>query len=269
MKIFRALKIAVTCGAFIAPPVALGQQSQQDLAKQLSNPVSSLISVPFQLNIDHDIGSDDAGDRMTLNIQPVVPLTLNDDWNVISRTILPVIDQQDIFPGAGDQFGLGDTVQSFFFSPKAPTAGGWIWGAGPVLLLPTGTDELLGSDQWGLGPTGVALKQVGAWTYGGLANHIWSVAGDDDRGDINSTFLQPFVAYATPQGWTFGANLEVTIDWENDTETVPINVFASKVTHLGGQLVQIGGGLRYYFDSPDSGPEGFGIRINFVLLYPK
>ena len=189
MKIIRALQIALTFSSLAATVASLGQQSQQDLAKRLSNPVSSLISVPFQFNIDHDIGPDDAGDRMTLNFQPVVPLTLNDDWNVISRTILPVIDQQDIYPGAGDQFGLGDTVQSFFFSPKAPTVSGWIWGAGPVFLLPTGTDELLGSDQWGVGPTGVALKQVGSWTYGGLANHIWSVAGDDDRGDVNSTFL--------------------------------------------------------------------------------
>jgi hypothetical protein len=107
------------------------QTDTQELAKKLSNPVAALISVPFQLNIDHDIGPEDAGDRMTLNIQPVVPISLSENWNLISRTILPVVDQQDIFPGAGDQFGLGDVVQSVFFSPKAPTAGGWIWGAGP------------------------------------------------------------------------------------------------------------------------------------------
>lgn len=250
-------------------PVSRAQQSQAELAKQLSNPVSSLISMPFQFNFDRDIGPDDVGDRITLNMQPVVPLTLNDDWNVISRTILPLVDQQDIFPGAGDQFGLGDTVQSFFFSPKLPTSNGWIWGAGPVALLPTATDNLLGSDKWGLGPTGVALKQQGPWTYGGLFNHIWSVAGDSDRPDINSTFLQPFATYTTPTAWTFGANLEATRDWENEEWSIPMHLFAAKVTHVGDQLVQIGGGLRYFVESSDNGPEGLGFRFYVILLFPK
>jgi hypothetical protein len=266
----RQLQLALFISAGLGAVVtARAQNDTQELAKQLSNPVSSLISVPFQLNFDRDIGPDDNGERMTLNIQPVAPFSLNDEWNLISRTILPVVDQQDIYPGAGDQFGLGDTVQSVFFSPKAPTAGGWIWGAGPVALLPTATDELLGSDQWGLGPTGVALKQQGPWTYGGLANHIWSVAGDDDRPDINATFLQPFVTYTTPAAWTFGANLEATRDWENEQWSVPMHLFAAKVTQVGGQLVQAGGGLRYWIDSPDSGPEGLGFRFYVTLLFPK
>jgi hypothetical protein len=252
-----------------AGTVAAQDASQAELAKKLANPVAALISVPIQFNYDEDIGPGDDGERTTINIQPVVPVDFNEDLNVISRTILPVVFQDDIFPGAGSQSGIGDVVQSLFFSPKAPTASGWIWGAGPVFLLPTATDELLGADQWGLGPTGVALKQIGPWTYGGLANHIVSVAGDSDRADVNATFLQPFVTYSTPQGWTYGANMEATRDWENETWTVPLNVFANKVTTLGGQLVQVGGGLRYYLDSPASGPEGLGIRINFVLLYPR
>jgi hypothetical protein len=124
------------------------------LAQELSNPIASLISVPFQFNYDQNIGPEEEGERLTLNIQPVIPFSLNDDWNVISRTIVPIISQDDIFPGAGDQFGLGDTVQSLFFSPATPGPSGIIWGVGPVFLLPTGglSDELLSGEKWGAGP---------------------------------------------------------------------------------------------------------------------
>jgi hypothetical protein len=214
-------------------------------AKQLANPVSALISVPLQLNFEDNIGPLDEGSRVTLNMQPVIPFSLNEDWNLISRTILPLISQQDIFPGSGSQSGLGDTVQSLFFSPVNPTVSGWIWGAGPVFLLPTATDELLGADKWGAGPTAVALKQQGPWTYGFLANHIWSFAGDSDRNDVSSTFLQPFVGYTTAKGWSFDIQTESTYDWENEHWNVPLVFLVSKVTTIGGQLIQVQAGPRY------------------------
>lgn len=246
-----------------------GAASEGDLAMQLSNPVAALISAPLQLNYDQDIGPAEDGDRWLLNVQPVIPFGLNDRWNLISRTILPVVRQSDIFPGAGTQTGVGDVVQSIFFSPKAPTAAGWIWGAGPVLLLPTGSDDLLTTDKWGGGPTAVVLKQSNGWTRGMLANHIWSFAGDDDRADVNATFLQPFLTYTTPTQWTFSLNTESTYDWEGEDWSVPVNASASKLTRLGGQLVSLGGGLRYWVDSPDSGAEGVGLRITVTLLFPR
>jgi hypothetical protein len=255
--------------AMPALPARADESSEASLALQLSNPVAALISVPLQLNYDQDIGPVDDGDRWLLNVQPVIPFDLNDDWNLISRTILPLVRQSEIFPGAGTQTGTGDVVQSLFFSPKAPTASGWIWGAGPVLLLPTGSNDLLTTDKWGAGPTAVVLKQSNGWTRGALANHIWSFAGDGDRADVNATFLQPFLTYTTPTQWTFGLNTESTYDWENEQWSVPVNVSASKLTRFGSQLVSLGGGLRYWLDSPDSGAEGLGLRLTVTLLFPR
>jgi hypothetical protein len=240
-----------------------------ELAKKLSNPVASLISVPLQSNFDFRIGPDDDGWRYQLNVQPVIPISLGEDWNVISRTILPVIYQDDIFPGAGDQFGLGDTTQSFFFSPKAPLFDFLILGAGPVFLIPTGTDELLGTEKFGIGPTLVALTQQGHWTVGILANHIESVAGDDDRADVSSTFLQPFIAYNTSDAWTFTLQTETSYDWEGEAWSVPVNVLASKLLKIEGQAVSLGAGVRYWAESPDTGPEGFGARFIVTFLFPE
>ena len=255
--------------ALVAGLPGAANADDTDIAKQLSNPVAALISVPMQLNYDTDFGVDDEGSVLRLNVQPVIPISIGDEWNMISRTILPIVDQNDV-PFAGvSEFGLGDTVQSLFFSPKAPTSSGWIWGAGPVLLVPTASDEVLGSEKWGIGPTAVALKQSGPWTYGGLANHIESFAGESGRADISATFLQPFVSYITQSKTTYAVNLESTYDWETRNWSIPLNVTANQLLRFGNQLVQVGGGIRYWVESPDNGPEGWGLRLQFTLLYPK
>ena len=263
------LAVLLVCALTAGQVQAQASDTEEQLARQLSNPVASLVSVPLQLNYNDGIGPLDDGEQWVLNVQPVIPFSLNDDWNLISRTIVPVVYQNDLFPGAGSQTGLGDTVQSLFFSPAAPTASGWIWGVGPVFLVPTGTDDLLTTDKWGAGPTGVVLRQQGQWTYGVLANHLWSFAGNDDRQDINATFLQPFVSFTTPTAWTYSLQTESTYDWENSAWQVPLRVSASKVTRIGRQLVSYGGGISYWLESPDRGPEGFGFRLTLTLLYPR
>lgn len=266
---FRPMRMTqLLLPALLVCTTASAEDNAQDLAKKLSNPVASLISVPFQFNYDSGYGPDD-GDKAYVNVQPVIPITLNDDWNLISRTILPIAWQNDIAGPSGDQFGLGDTTQSLFLSPAKPTEGGIIWGAGPVILLPTATDDLLGSGKWGAGPTAVVLTQRGPWTVGALANHIWSFAGDDDRSDVNSTFLQPFVAYTTKDAWTFTLNTESTYNWEADEWSVPINFQVAKLLVIEKQPVSLFAGLRYWAASPDSGPDGIGVRAGITLLFPK
>jgi hypothetical protein len=264
----RSAAAFLFAAAFAAAPGA-ARAADEELAQQLANPVASLISVPFQFNYDDGIGPSGDGSRLLLNFQPVIPFSLGEDWNLISRTIVPIVDQSDIFPGAGSQTGLGDTVLSLFLSPKAPTAGGIIWGVGPVFLLPTATDDLLGTGKWGIGPTGVILRQQGPWTVGGLANHIWSVAGGKDRADINRTFLQPFASFTTPDAWTFTLQTETTYNWETEEWAVPVNVVASKVMTVGDQPVSFFGGLRYWAQSSDGGPEGWGLRFGATLLFPR
>ncbi len=267
MKAIAAVTSLALFAAASCP--AVHAQDADELAKQLSNPVASLISVPLQLNWDDGIGPDDDGSKTTLNVQPVIPISISEDWNLISRTIVPIVYQNEIFPGAGSQSGIGDVTQSFFFSPKAPTGSGWIWGVGPVLYLPTASDDLLGADKWGAGPTAVVLKQTEAgWTYGALVNHVWSFAGDDNRADISNTFLQPFLSKGLGQGRTLTANLESTYDWKAEQWTVPINFTYSKVGKIGSQLVSYAGGVRYYAEAPDGGAD-WGLRFVFTLLYPK
>ena len=251
---------------FIGLAGGAAAQEGASLAQQLSNPVADLISVPFQLNYDTNIGADDGGSRWTLNIQPVIPMSLSADWNLISRTIVPVVSTDGIPMGAGSRTGLGDTIQSFFFSPKEPTEAGWIWGAGPVFLLPTSTDDRFGAGEWGAGVTGVALRQEGPWTFGALANHIVDI---NAATDINASFIQPFLSYTTPTAWTYTVNTETTYDWDADQWSVPVNVAVSKLTTIGNRPVSFTGGARYWAESTPAGPEGWAARFVVTLLYPK
>jgi hypothetical protein len=249
----------------VASP-AFGEDSSHDLATKLANPVASLISVPFQFNYDCCSGISD-GQRITLNIQPVVPFALDDHWNLIVRTIMPLIDQGEPAPGVGSHSGLGDTTQSFFFSPTTEP-GGIIWAVGPAFLWPTATDSHLGTRQWSAGPTVLVLQQRSGWTYGLLANHVWSFAGEDDHPNVSSTFLQPFLSYTWPDSTGVTIQSETTYDWTAETWTVPINLQLSHVYNFGHQPVSLLLGGRWYATRPNDGPT-WGLRFAVTFLFPK
>ncbi len=242
-----------------------GQRSRS--CKKLSNPIANLISVPFQYNFDDGYGNG-SGKKSFINVQPVIPISISPDWNPISRTIIPLVAQDDIRSGSGSQSGFGNIVQSFFFSPKKPTAKGVVWGVGSVVQLPTASDNTA-PDQWGGGLTGVVLKQSGPWTVGGLANHIWTDGDSSDGGNQSATFLQPFLAYTTPKATTFTPDTESIYNWKTEEWSVPINFVVSQVVKIGKQPVQLGLGARYWVETHDTGPDGWGLRAQLTLLFPK
>jgi hypothetical protein len=239
-----------------------------DLAKELSNPVASLISVPFQFNLDRGGGFDDDASKLTLNVQPVIPVSIGPTANLIIRTIVPIAYQDGLSGPNNSEFGLGDTIQSFFYSPAQVSSGGITWGAGPVFLYPTATSNKIGGEKWGAGPTVVVLKQAGQSTIGVLANHIWSVAGSRDRSDVSATFLQPFYSYTTRTATTYGVSSESTYNWKTKKWIVPIIVSASQLVKLGKQPISFGLGARYYAATPVGGPH-WGARFTATLLFPK
>ena len=241
--------------------------NEADLAKKLNNPVAALISVPLQSNLDDGIGTNRQGQKYTLNIQPVVPITLTDDWNLISRTILPVVSQRDIFYGSGAQSGLSDTLQSLFLSPSK--ASKLIWGVGPALLIPTGTDGLLSTGKWSAGPTFVVLSQFSGWTVGALVNQLWSFAGNSSRPEYNKFYLQPFLNYTTKTATTVGLSAEGTYDWIARGMSMPLIGTLSQVGKVNGQIFSLGVAVKYYVATVPNGPHGVGGRITLTFLFPR
>ena len=263
--------MALLVGACCAWPV-MAADDATSLAKAAQNPVASMISLPLQFNMNFDTGPED--DLQTvLNIQPVVPFSLGENWNLITRTIMPVISQPDFGVYSKRENGIGDIQFSTFLSPKAPSSGGWIWGAGPIVQLDSATDDRLGQGAWGLGPTAVALRMAGPWVYGALVNNVWSVSEDDDRGEVNQFLMQPFINYNFPSspGRYLTFSPIITANWEAESGEewlVPVGLGIGQITRLGNQPVNLQAAFYYNVERPEGAPN-YQVRLQFQLLFPK
>ncbi|HKW02279.1 MAG TPA: hypothetical protein VJN96_20825 [Vicinamibacterales bacterium] len=259
--------------ATLAPDASWAQQApaqtapaEQDLAKQLANPISSLVSLPFQFNWEQNVGPNHQT-RFVLNVQPVMPFAINNDWNLIARVIVPFVSQPPLVQGASPAFGVSDVLASFFVSPSHS---GIIWGVGPVISLPSTTIATLGTEKWSAGPTAVVLKQTGPWTGGALWNQVWSFSGNADRADVNQMFLQPFLSYQATKTLTLTLQSETIANWEVDEGrwTVPINVIVSKLSSFGTFPASYQFGFGGFAVHPDVGPS-WKVRGAIVILLPR
>jgi hypothetical protein len=259
----RAVVLLSIAATLCAANTARGEESE-DLAKQIQNPLANLVTLPLQANYNTGFGSDDRL-MFNLNIQPVVPFP-GKTWNIISRTIIPV---NSVPQGATDStFGLGDTSLSLFWSPAK--ASKLIWGVGPAFLLPTASNpEILGTDKWSLGPTGVIFYETGPWTMGIVASNVWSIAGNDQRENVNLLTAQYFFNFNFGKGWALGTAPIVTANWKADSGdrwTIPWGLNASKLMRFGDRPVNL---LLGYYDNatrPDGAAERqFRVQINFLF----
>ena len=243
------------------------EESQEALAKQAQNPVAKLISVPFQNNFNFGVGPYDAT-QYVLNIQPVIPISLSEDWNLITRTILPIINQPSPAPGVRSAFGMGDINPTFFLSPAKSEK--FIWGLGPTLTFPTATDPLLGAGKYSAGPAAVVLTMHGHWVIGALANNQWSYAGWGGK-NVNALLVQPFINYNLPHGWYVVTAPVITADWEADSDnrwTVPLGGGVGKIQRFGKLPINFQLQAFYNVVTPDNGAD-WQLRFQVQFLFPK
>src|SRR5262245_51301927 len=256
--------LSLVSGAAAQAPEA--SPDEAELAKKLANPISDLVSVPFQFNWEQNVGPRDET-RFVLNVQPVIPFSVSTNWNMIARVIVPFVSQPALSDDGMPAFGVSDVLASFFFSPKA---GGVIWGVGPVVSLPSTSIPTLGTGKWSAGPTAVVLKQTGPWTTGALWNQVWSFAGNTERRDVNQMFLQPFLSYQANRTITLTIQSETTANWKLDEGrwTMPVNVLLAKLSTFGVFPASYQLGVGAYPVHPDVGPS-WRVRGAIVILLPR
>ena len=247
-------------------PEAPGTNDAAEIAQKLTNPLAAMISIPNQNWFDFNLGPKKDGFRYTEESQPVYPMQISRDWNLLSRTTIPAVYQQNV-EGRTTQAGLSDSTEGLFLSPVHTKS--FIWGAGPNFLVPTGTNGLLSTRKFAIGPTAVVVEHKGHTNIGLLASHVWSVAGSDSHPSVSETYAQPFAAYTTTKAWTYAMTSYDTYNWTAGRWTAIVNpIRVSKLLKLGLQRLSVGGALRCTVTSPQYQPKGCGLEFTVTAVYP-
>ncbi len=236
-----------------------------DIAAQLANPVAKLVSVPFQFNYDQNIGAGHHGHMVSMKFQPVMPVSVNSEWNLIARPIVTTEWQTNIDGLSGT--GVGPIAIETFFSPA--DASRTVWGVGPYLSTPSLSGNRYGTAQWGAGASFVGMVRPGSWTIGMLGYQSWNVGGSAEAGTANNTYWQPFVSYVTKDAWTFTLDTESTFNWDTRRSSNPMNAIVSKLVYFGKMPVSLAVGARYYLTSTPDGPSGWGSRATMTFVFPE
>ena len=241
------------------------EDSETALAKKTQNPIANLISLPFQNNTSYNAGPRERTQNV-MNIQPVIPLNINENWNLITRTIFPIVSEPSTVPGENRQTGVGDTTFTSFLSPKEPAFGSLIWGAGPIFNIPTASDDRLGADAWGMGLSAVALTIQGPIVAGAIISNTWSLEGED----FSRFLLQYFINYNLGDGWYLVTSPIMTADWEADHDawTVPIGGGVGKVESFGGLPINFSVQAFYNAEKTKFGGD-WSTRLQVQLLFPR
>lgn len=267
----KLLKSTLTL-ALMALPMSANADEMSDteaekLAKAAQNPLATMISLPFQNNTNLNIGPNDSTQNI-LNIQPVWPFKINDEWNLITRTIIPVVSNPDILTGEGRVGGVGDTIFTSWFSPN--DSDNITWGVGPTLLLPTATDDTLGQDTWAVGLSAVILAMPGDWVVGSLFSNLWKVGGGD--ADINLFTWQYFINYNLDDGWYLVSAPIITANWEADSDhrwTVPLGGGAGKIFKIGKLPINAQLSLYNNIITPNDYGAEWQVRAQIQFMFPK
>ena len=265
MKRLHKLLAGITCILVLGPVYAADNESASiDIAREDQNPITRFYTVRFEDNAQFGFGPDDE----VLNffrIQPLVPVKLSEDWHLVTRAIIPIVHQP--WPESTD--GLSDIGLNFFLTPGR--AGKFIWGVGPALILPTATDDKIGTEKWSAGPAVAAVYYTGPWVIGAVAQNVWSFAGEDERNDVNLMTVRPLINYNLPNGWYLSSSPSIAANWEakeDDRWLVPVGGGVGKIFTIGNQRMSALLESYYHIKSPDIGPD-WQLRFQLSFLFPE